>query len=95
MSEMSGHSLGVVNRSIKNLISGGYIDEKLQPTNLAYEELKEKSPWNAIILAAGFGMRMVPINLESPKAFIEVNGESLIERIIEQLHEVGIKKYIL
>lgn len=36
-------------------------------------------------------MCMVPINLESPKAFIEVNGESLIERIIEQLHEVGIK----
>ena len=92
MSEISGHSLGVVNRSIKNLISGGYIDEKLHPTNLAYEELKEKSPQNAIILAAGFGMRMVPINLESPKAFIEVNGESLIERIIEQLHEVGIKK---
>ena len=92
LSEMSGHSLGVVNRSIKNLISGGYIDEKFQPTNLAYEELKEKSPQNAIILAAGFGMRMVPINLESPKAFIEVNGESLIERIIEQLHEVGIKK---
>lgn len=92
LSEISGHSLGVVNRSIKNLISGGYIDEKLHPTNLAYEELKEKSPQNAIILAAGFGMRMVPINLESPKAFIEVNGESLIERIIEQLHEVGIKK---
>lgn len=70
LSEMSGYSLGVANRSIKNLISGGYIDEILQPTNLACEELKEKSPQNAIILAAGFGMRMVPINLESPKAFI-------------------------
>lgn len=40
LSEMSGHSLGAVNRSIKNLISGGYIDEILQPTNLACEELK-------------------------------------------------------
>lgn len=45
---------------------------------------------NAIILAAGFGMRMVPINREVPKALLEVNGERLIERIIKQLHEVGI-----
>ena len=34
-------------------------------------------------------MRMVPINLESPKAFLQVNGEYLIERLIRQLHEVG------
>lgn len=45
---------------------------------------------NAIILAAGFGMRMVPINKETPKALLEVNGEPLIERLISQLHEVGI-----
>lgn len=35
-------------------------------------------------------MRMVPINTQSPKALIEVNGEILIERIIDQLHEAGI-----
>lgn len=91
LSEVSGHSLGVVNRSIKNLIKEGYVDESLRPTELAQRELKEKSPKNAIILAAGFGMRMVPINLECPKALMEVNGEPLIERIIEQLHEVGVE----
>lgn len=35
-------------------------------------------------------MRMVPINTETPKAFIEIDGESLIERIIKQLHAVGV-----
>ena len=37
-------------------------------------------------------MRMVPINTQIPKALMEVNGETLIERTIDQLHEIGIKK---
>ena len=37
-------------------------------------------------------MRMVPINTEMPKGLLEVNGEPLIERIIKQLHEVGIQE---
>ena len=49
------------------------------------------APKHAVILAAGFGMRMVPINLETPKALLEVQGEVLIERLIKQLHEVGIE----
>ena len=92
LSEVSGHSLGVVNRSLKNLINDGYLDEYIRPTTKAREELINKSPKNAIILAAGFGMRMVPINTQFPKALMEVNGETLIERTIDQLHEVGIKK---
>ena len=92
LSEMSGHSLGVVNKTLKKLISEEYLDEDLKPTNKTYIEIQKNSPKNAIILAAGFGMRMVPINLESPKALIEVDGEALIERIINQLHEVGIHK---
>ena len=36
-------------------------------------------------------MRMVPINTEVPKGLIEINGEPLIERLIKQLHEVGIE----
>ncbi len=90
LSEVSGHSLGIVNRSINNLIREGYLDDHIQLTAKAYDEMKEKAPVNAVILAAGFGMRMVPINLITPKALLEVNGERLIERLIRQLHEVGI-----
>ncbi len=92
LAEVSGHSLGVVNRSLKELIKLGYIDEYIRPTMKAMQEYKEKTPKRAVILAAGFGMRMVPINTEMPKGLLEVNGEPLIERIIKQLHEVGIKE---
>lgn len=88
----SGHSLGVVNKSIKNLIKEGYLNEEVRLTTKAKTEFKNRAPQKAIILAAGFGMRMVPINLETPKALLKVNGEVLIERLIRQLHEVDIYK---
>ena len=50
---------------------------------------------NAIILAAGFGMRMVPINTMYTKGMLQVNGEPLIERLICQLHEAGIEDIII
>lgn len=88
--ETSDYSMEIVNRSIKSLIEQGYIDVWRQPTLKAVRESKAHAPKNAIILAAGFGMRMVPVGHEVPKAMLEVKGESLIERQIRQLHEVGI-----
>ena len=92
LAEISGHSLGVVNRSLKELMKDEYLDEELRPTMKALTEFRQKMPQRAVILAAGFGMRMVPINTEITKGLLEVNGEPLIERIIKQLHEVGIKE---
>lgn len=91
IAEYSGHSLGIVNKSIKSLIENGYLDNDIQLTDRARMLFENNRPRNAIILAAGFGMRMVPINTQTPKALIEIDGETLIERIIKQLHEVGIK----
>ena len=92
LSEKSGYSLGSVNKTLKNLALEGYINENNIPTPKAINEFKLKKPKNAIILAAGFGMRMIPINLSTPKAMLEVNGQPLIERVITQLHKVNIKK---
>lgn len=50
----------------------------------------QKKVFNAVILAAGQGIRMIPINNSVPKALLDVNGEILIERIIEQLIESNI-----
>lgn len=90
LSESSGYSLGVVNRSVKNLCAIGYLDSNISLTAKAKEEMRNKKPKNAIILAAGYGMRMVPINTEVPKGLLEIHGEPLIERLIKQLQEVGI-----
>lgn len=45
---------------------------------------------NAVILAAGFSSRFVPICFDKPKGLLNVKGETLIERQIRQLKEVGI-----
>ena len=92
ISELSGHSLGIVNRSVRSLIEKGYLNKNLQITEKGQQKLESNRPECAIILAAGFGMRMVPINMETPKGLLEVHGEPLIERLICQLQEVGIHK---
>lgn len=91
LARKSGHSLGMVNRSIKNLIAEGYLTEDISLTDYAKQEAREHTPKNAVILAAGFGLRMIPINTETPKGLLEVRNEPLIERLIRQLHDVNIK----
>ena len=91
LAEKTGHSLGMVNKCINALVGKGLLDEETFLTPKARNLFKANMPRNAVILAAGFGMRMVPINMATPKALLEVYGEPLIERIIRQLHEVGVK----
>ncbi len=91
LAEKTGYSLGLINRLVKNLAESGYLDEKMSLTELSRNKLSAGCPRNAIILAAGFGMRMVPINMETPKALLEVKGEKLIERLIKQLQKAGIR----
>ena len=90
LAETTGHSIGSVNKSLRQLAQDGYLDNNMQFTDKGRQEIRAKAPRNAIILAAGFGMRMVPINTSTPKALLEVNGEPLIERTIRQLHETGV-----
>ena len=87
-----GHSLGVVNRSLKALHEAGYTDDDCRPTEKAAAEFRARQPRQAVILAAGAGMRMIPLNMEVSKGLLEVNGEVLIERLIRQLQEVGIRE---
>lgn len=90
LANYSGHSLGKVNSSIRDLIKEGYLDKEMQITDKTEKLFAEKSPRQAVILAAGAGMRMIPINMEVPKGMLEVRGEPLVERIIKQLQEAGV-----
>ena len=90
LSETTGYSLGKVNKSLKELKDQGFLNEEFTITKKTLREFEVKKPNNAIILAAGFGMRMIPINKEVTKGLLNVHGETLIERIIKHLHEIGI-----
>ena len=90
IANQSGYSLGFVNRVVKELQEEKWLSPTGELSKKAKTFIKENQPQRAIILAAGFGMRMVPINTEIPKGLMEVKGEVLIERMIHHLHEVGI-----
>lgn len=84
LSKRTSFSLGKVNQIIAKLKKDGLLDYRKE------DLLKEFKVSNAIILAAGLGSRMFPINDDCPKPLISINGEILIERTIRQLIEKGI-----
>ncbi|MBD7895204.1 phosphotransferase [Limosilactobacillus sp. Sa3CUN2] len=85
-------SLGKVNQLLDQLKQNNLFNEELSLTIKGKKYIKNHYPQQAVILAAGFGMRMVPINTEEPKGLLEINGEPLIERLIKQLQAKGIKR---
>lgn len=89
-------SLGTINTLIKECslrkliaqeksIAGTY-----ELTGAGDEFLEQFRVDGALIIAAGFGSRFVPLTFEMPKGLLEVFGERMIERQIRQLHEVGV-----
>ncbi len=49
----------------------------------------------AMILAAGRGERLRPITDEIPKALVEINGTSLLERHLEALKRSGVSTVVI
>lgn len=90
ISKATGYSLGKVNNLIKECIKLGYLSESCEITAAGEQYLNQFKVDNAIILAAGFGSRFVPITYEKPKGLVEVNGEVMVERQIKHLMEKGI-----
>lgn len=80
-----GISIGNVNQTLREML-----ETNLLQADLGVSKVETEQPKKAIILAAGYGMRMVPINLEYSKGLLEIKGEPLIERLIKQLHMSGV-----
>ena len=49
----------------------------------------------ALILAAGYGMRMRPVTSKIPKPMIEIYNKPLLGHTIETLLSIGIKNIII
>ena len=74
----------------KHLKQTGELDSQNNLSEQVRQEIRDHSPQRAVILAAGMGMRALPLSAEGPKALLEVYGETLIERLIQQLQEAGV-----
>ena len=88
-------SLGKINSIIKEAESDGYLKQDVK--NSSYKiTLKGKNfiekykVDGALILACGMGIRLAPLTYDTPKCFIKIKGERMIERQIEQLKSAGI-----
>ena len=88
-----GAALGTVNSVLKQAMEEGLLEKTENGMKVTAAGLRFLKPYrteSAVILAAGFGSRFVPLTLETPKGLLEVFGEPMIERQICQLHEAGV-----
>jgi len=84
-------SLGTVNRTVKELTEEGYIEDG-SITNRGTVAMEPYRAKRAIFIAAGFGSRLVPITLNTPKPLVRVHGVRIIDHLIDACLEAGIEE---
>ncbi len=89
LEKATGHSLGSVNQTLKGLTEFHYI-EKGRVTQKGQEAMEPYRVKRAVFIAAGFGTRLVPVTLNTPKPLVRVNGKRLIDGLLDAVLAAGI-----
>lgn len=89
LEELTGISLGSVNRTIKELTDFGFVSDGMI-TNDGVNALEPYRAKKAVFIAAGFGTRMVPLTFNTPKPLIRVHGKRIIDGLIDACLAAGI-----
>ena len=88
-------TLSNVSRLEKSLADRGYINELADGSiEISDKGLKALEPYRvrkAIILAAGFGQRLAPVTLDTPKPLVKVNGIRILDTLLDSLYAKDIK----
>lgn len=87
-------SIGSVNTVMKQLTVLGFLNEG-KITSAGIQALEPYKVKRAIIIAAGFGARMLPISLNTPVPLINICGKAIIESLLDAIHNVGIKDVVI
>ena len=82
LEEKTGHSLGSINKASKELAEEKLIEDGAI-TSKGIEALEPYRAKKAVFIAAGFGSRLVPITLNTPKPLVRVNGTRIIDTLID------------
>ena len=85
----TGMSLGSVNKTISELGELGYTVGGMI-TKAGVDALEPYRVKRAVIFAAGFGARLVPITLNTPKPLVRVKGKRIIDSLLDAIIGVGI-----
>ena len=94
LADKTGYSLGVVNRTVQELTTQGYM-ENGSITAHGITALEPYRAKRAIFIAAGFGSRLVPVTLNTPKPLVRVHGVRIIDGLIDACLEAGIEEIII
>lgn len=60
--------------------------------SLGHELLHVNKSFHAVVMAGGFGTRLRPLTLDTPKPMLPINGRPLLEILIAKLVDCGAKK---
>jgi len=92
-------SLGLVNKLINHFEDIDVIvfheGKSITLTEKGYKLLEPYLVRKAIIIAAGFGSRMAPVTLDTPKPLVTVNGVRIIDTLLDALLAKGINSIFL
>ena len=91
LEKVTDHSLGTINKVIKELTELGFVADGMI-TNNGYNALEPYRAKRAIFIAAGFGARMVPVTLNTPKPLVRVKGKRIIDTALDACLEAGINE---
>ena len=91
IAEATGMSLGSVSRTLGSLNEEGYING-YSITEAGYAALEPYRVKRAVFIAAGFGSRLVPITLNTPKPLVRVNGVRMIDTMLDAVVAAGIEE---
>ncbi|MBQ1377292.1 MAG: winged helix-turn-helix transcriptional regulator, partial [Lachnospiraceae bacterium] len=94
LEKITGHSLGVVNRIVRELTEAGFISEG-RVTNEGINAMEPYRARRAVFIAAGFGTRLVPITFNTPKPLVRVHGVRIIDHLIDACLAAGINEIII
>lgn len=89
--DITGMSLGSVNRTLKELTDLQYVENGII-TDKGVAALEPYRVKRAIIIAAGFGSRLVPVTLNTPKPLVRVGGVRIIDTVLDAVVAAGIKE---
>ena len=90
----TGMSLGSVSRALAFLTESGYVKGN-KVTEAGYTALEPYRVKRAIFIAAGFGSRLVPITLNTPKPLVRVNGTRMIDTLLDAVIAAGIEEIVI
>lgn len=81
-------------RVVQELEQKGYI-ENGHITSAGYNGLEPYRVRRAVFIAAGFGTRLVPVTLNTPKPLVRVNGKRIIDGLIDAVLAAGIEDIVI